>query len=39
MGSPIELAVHKAQQFTWHSLRDGEAIGHGQHLPNRRNTP
>ena len=29
------VAVHEAQDFTWHSLKYGFRAGMGQHLPNR----
>ena len=29
------VAVHEAQDFTWHSLKYGFRVGMGQHLPNR----
>ena len=29
------VAVHEAQDFTWHSLKYGYRVGMGQHLPNR----
>lgn len=28
-------AIHEAQQYTWEALRQGYAIGRGQHIPNR----
>ncbi len=35
LGSDIHTAVEKAQQYTWQSLQNAQAIGNGQMIPNR----
>ncbi|WP_341677300.1 hydroxymethylpyrimidine/phosphomethylpyrimidine kinase [Niveibacterium sp. SC-1] len=34
-GQELSAAVREAQDFTWHSLREGFQVGMGQHLPDR----
>ncbi|MBS1211680.1 MAG: putative phosphomethylpyrimidine kinase [Proteobacteria bacterium] len=35
LGKDMRVAAELAQRYTWEALRDGWALGHGQHLPNR----
>ncbi len=35
LDEPIEVAVKKAQKYTWNSLKHGTRMGMGQYIPNR----
>ena len=37
LGNSIEIAVKKAQHFTWHSLSQASSLGKGQYIPLRMN--